>query len=130
MTSQQFPFEFEPRYRRAGRVFGVTPGSTSITVTDTGLQARFGPWRATVALDNIDKVQVSGPFAFLKTAGPAHLGLTDRGLTFATNSHAGVYLEFHEPITGIDPFGLIKHPNLTLTPADTAGLAALLSRAT
>lgn len=123
-----FPFLFERRYAVVGRLFGVTPDCTAITVADGRLQARFGPWRIDTALSNITTVSLTGPYAFLKTAGPAHLGLTDRGLTFATNSRAGVCMEFVEPIAGIDPLGKIRHPNLTLTPVDCAGLAALLGR--
>ena len=123
-----FPFRFEHHYAVAGRMFGVTQARTSITVTADRLQARFGPWRVDTLLSNITAVSQTGPFSFLKTAGPARLGLTDRGLTFATNSVAGVCLEFSESIAGIDPLGKIRHPNLTLTPADCTGLAALLGR--
>jgi len=38
-----------------------------------------------------------------------------------------VCLEFHEPVTGIDPLGLIRHPGLTVTVADPEGLAAALA---
>jgi hypothetical protein len=128
MTSDgsDFPFLFERRYRTAGRLFGITPARTSIVVADARLRSRFGSWRIDTDLANITKVALTGPYAFAKTAGPARLGLTDRGLTFATNSHAGVLIEFAEPIVGIDPFGKIKHPNLTLTPADCPGLATAL----
>lgn len=123
-----FPFRFERRYAIAGRPFGVTEGRTGISVADGRLSVRFGPWHVDTPLSNITTVSVTGPYLFVKTAGPAHLGLTDRGLTFATNSRAGVSLEFVEPITGIDPFGVVRHPNLTLTPADCTGLAAALQR--
>jgi hypothetical protein len=125
-SEHRFDFAFEDRYRRPARLFGVTPSRTSIVVTDHELRARFGPWSTSTPLSNITSVTITGPYAFLKTAGPAHLGFTDRGLTFATNSRAGVCLEFAEPITGIDRKGWIKHPNLTLTPADVPGLAKLL----
>jgi len=68
-------------------------------------------------------VSITGPYTFVKTAGPAHLSLADRGLTFATNGDRGVCLMMGEPIPGIDPFGLLRHPNLTLTVADCDGLA-------
>ena len=122
-----FPFDFEDRYIAPARLFGVTPDTTSIVVRDGHLTACFGPWRIDTTLDNIAAVSLTGPYAFLKTAGPAHLGVTDRGLTFATNSRTGVCLELREPIRGIDPLGWIRHSNLTLTPADCAGLAAALS---
>lgn len=125
----RFPFLFERRYAVAGRLFGVTQDRTEIRVVDGRLTARFGPWHIDTALTNLRNVSLTGPYAFVKTAGPAHLGFTDRGLTFATNSYAGVCMEFIEPITGIDPLGRIRHPNLTLTPADCSGLAAALGHA-
>jgi hypothetical protein len=121
-----FPFAFDRSYAVAGAVFGVTPSRTSITVADGVLRSRFGPWHVETPLANITSVELTGPYAFLKTAGPAHLGVTDRGLTFATNSRTGVCLELAEPIRGIDPWGRVRHPNLTLTPADCSGLAAAL----
>lgn len=126
-ASASFPFRFEPRYARAARLFGVTEARTGIVVAEGRLRARFGPWHVDTPLANLRSVTLTGPYRFVKTAGPARLGVTDRGLTFATNSRAGVCLEFFEPITGIDPLGKIRHPNLTLTPADCEGLAAALT---
>jgi hypothetical protein len=123
---QNFPFRFELGYRRAAMLFGVTERSTSITISADVLRVHFGSWRVRTPLSNIVHVEVTGPYLFLKTAGPARLGLTDRGLTFATNHERGVCMEFRQPITGIDPLGLVRHPNLTLTPADCDGLARAL----
>ena len=58
--------------------------------------------------------------------GPAHLGLTDRGLTFASNGDRGVLISFHQPVGGIEPTGTLRHPALTVTVADVEGLASLL----
>lgn len=123
---QEFPFRFDPAYRLAALPFGVTPRNATITVSDTDLRVRFGPWRVSTSLENIVNVSITGPFAVLKTAGPARLTFSDRGLTFATNRDRGVCLEFAEPIRGIEPTGRLRHPNLTLTPQDYAGLAAVL----
>ncbi len=79
---------------------------------------RFGPWRVRTTIANISDVSVTGPYAFLKTAGPARLAVTDRGLTFATNADRGVLLSFRAAIPGIEPTGLLRHPELTLTVAD------------
>ena len=122
-----FTFAFAPRYLLLARLFRVTPDTTGITVTSERLVVRFGPWRVDTTVANIDQVAITGPYALWKTAGPARLGLTDRGLTFATNSRAGVFIEFREPVRGIDPAGLIRHPNLTVTPDDVTGLAASLA---
>jgi hypothetical protein len=77
---------------------------------------------------NIARVEVTGPYAFLKTAGPARLGITDRGLTFASNGERGVCITFHSPVPGIDPFGRIRHPDLTVTVLDVDGLMKALAR--
>ena len=122
-----FRFAFDPAYRRICWLFGITENRAVLTVSGRDLTARFGPWLLSTTLDNVTSTSITGPYAYLKTAGPAHLSFSDRGLTFATNGRCGVCLEFREPVPGIDPFGLIRHPNLTVTVADTAGLIEVLS---
>ncbi|MGS0686016.1 hypothetical protein ACVBEQ_12855 [Nakamurella sp. GG22] len=124
MTSAQreFVFAFDPRYRQVGRLFGVGSGSALVTLTDGDFTARFGPWRVATPLANITDATLTGPYAVLKTIGPAHLSLSDRGLTFASNARQGVCLQFATPITGIDPWGRIRHPSLTVTVCDGVGL--------
>ncbi|HZC69572.1 MAG TPA: hypothetical protein VE442_02650 [Jatrophihabitans sp.] len=122
-----FSFAFEDRYRLPALLFGVTPERTGIVIDAGQLRVRFGLWRIATELSNITSVTATGPYRFLKTAGPARLAVTDRGLTFATNSQAGVEMTFATPIRGIDPAGVIRHPNLTLTPDDVAGFAAALA---
>jgi hypothetical protein len=69
---------------------------------------------------------VTGPYRFVKTAGPARLAITDRGLTFATNGDRGVRIGFRDPVRGLVRSDVLRHPELTLTVADTQGLAELL----
>src|SRR4051794_25387002 len=107
MSSQAFTFDFEDRYRRLGRLFGISPNSALVTITDGRLTARFGPWLLNSELTNISDAELTGPYSYLKTAGPAHLSLADRGITFATNSRRGVCLRFVRPVRGIDPLGVI-----------------------
>jgi hypothetical protein len=90
------------------------------------LDARFGPWRVSTPLANVTDVAVTGPYAFWKTAGGARLAITDRGLTFATNGDRGVLISFRSPVPGLDPLGVLRHPELTVTVADVDGLAELL----
>lgn len=93
---------------------------------DTELVANFGPWHVETPLANITRVSVTGPYRYVKTAGSARLGFTDRGLTFATNGDRGVLIDFAEKITGMDRFGLIKHPELTVTVEEIDRFAELL----
>lgn len=122
-----FRFRFDDRYRQPAKVFGIDEDSAVVRLTAHRLIARFGPWLLATPLTNIVDIGVTGPYRFLKTAGPAHLSLSDRGLTFATNSKEGVCLRFAKSVPGMDPFGLIRHPNLTVTVADSTGLVAALS---
>ena len=111
----QFRFRFHPLYRVLGLPFGITEGTTSVEVSDNHLTVRFGPWRLRTPLSNIASCERTGPYTVPKTAGPAHLSLADRGVTFATNPDAGLCLRFDEPVAAIDPFGWIRHPAATVT---------------
>jgi hypothetical protein len=124
--TKRFGFAFAPAYRLFARAFGVGPATAWVDVGDRTLAARFGPWRVSTPLANISSVAVTGPYAFWKTAGPARLAITDRGLTFATNGDRGVLISFRTPVRGLDPLGVLRHPELTLTVADVDELAGLL----
>ena len=123
---ERFSFRFDPAYQRAARLFGITPSRAWVDIGERALEARFGPWRVRTDLGNILGAEVTGPYAFLKTAGPARLAVTDRGLTFATNRDRGVLITFRAPVPGLEPVGLLRHPELTVTVTDVDRLAALL----
>ena len=122
----RFDFAFAPAYRRLARPLRVTPETAWVEVGDEDFEAHFGPWRVRTPLTNIRDVVVTGPYAFWKTAGPARLAITDRGLTFATNGDRGVLILFENPVRGLDPLGIMRHPELTVTVAEVDGLADLL----
>lgn len=123
---ERFEFRFAPAYRRAALIFGITPSTAWVDVDLETLRARFGPWSLRTPLANVAGVDLTGPYAFLKTAGPARLAVTDRGLTFASNGERGVLITFREPVPGLEPTGRLRHPELTVTVADVEGLASVL----
>ena len=90
------------------------------------LSVRFGPWSMRTPVQNILEAVETSDFAYLKTAGPAHLSFADRGITFATNGDRGLCLRFAEPVGAIDWVGLIRHPGATVTVSDVAGLRRAL----
>jgi hypothetical protein len=126
MPPDTFGFRFTTPYRIAGLPFGVTPATCEVRVDAQLVVARFGPWRVQVPRDDIADVSLTGPYRFVKTAGPAHLSLADRGLTFATNGEQGVCLRFRRPVAGIEPTGVLRHPSLTVTVADCDGMCKAL----
>lgn len=123
---QRFDFRFAPAYRLAARPFRITPERAWVQIDDEHLLATYGPWRLYTSLANIRRVAITGPYRFYRTAGPARLGITDGGLTFASNGEKGVLLSFHKRVPAIDPLGLIRHPELTVTVADVRALVTAL----
>lgn len=124
----RFPFAFAPSYRLAALPFGVLPRTAWVEVGPLRLRARFGLWTLDTARSNVADVAVTGGYSFIRTAGPAHLSLTDHGVTFATNGDRGVCVCFHEPVRVLDPTGRLRHPGATFTVADPDGLVAALAR--
>jgi hypothetical protein len=129
-VTRRFWFRFDPRYRKLNRRFGVTPDHTWVDVSEQELEARFGPWRLKTGLDNVASAEITGPYNFVKTAGPARLGVTDLGLTFATNGERGVLITFRKRVAGIERIGLLRHGELTVTVAEPEELVELLRERT
>jgi Protein of unknown function (DUF2795) len=128
--AEHFGFQFDLLHRLAGVPFLVSPGSAEVRVERTGsrptLEVRFGPWHVETAVENVESATVTGPYQLLRTVGPAHLSLVDWGLTFATNDARGLCIRFREPVRGLEPLGLVRHPSVTVTVADVDGLRAAL----
>jgi len=130
--SLRFRFRFDPWYRLAALPFGVSPSSAHVDVRSSAqgqrlLVARFGPWQVSTPVTNVLDTSVSGPYATVKTIGPAHVSLTDTGLTFATNRERGLCIRFRNAVPGLAPINLIRHPALTVTVDDPDGLARVLA---
>lgn len=123
-----FDFSFDLLHRAFGLPLGITPRTTQVEVDGDRLLARFGLWRVSTALANVEGTQETGPYSPVKTIGPAHLSVADRGVTFATNSRRGLCIRFRQPVPAIEPTGRLRHPALTVTVADVEGLAAALDR--
>jgi len=121
----QFEMAFAPRFRLTLAALGVTPATAHVTLTQDRLVGCFGPWVCRTAPSNVRAVSLTGPYHWYRAIGP-RLSLADHGLTFGTTTTRGVCLQLRDPVPGIDPAGLIRHPNLTLTVADPHRFAAAL----
>jgi hypothetical protein len=119
----QFEMAFDPRFRLPLAALGVTPATAHVTITPGHLVACFGPWNCRTVPSNVRAVYLTGPYHWYRAIGP-RLSLADHGLTFGTTTTGGVCVQLRDPVPGIDPLGLIRHPNLTLTVADPQRFAA------
>lgn len=124
-AAASFKFDFDTSVAPLSYAVGVTPWTTGVEVRDGKLRVRFGAWSLTTPLDNVAGAEVTGPYAWLKVAGPPRVSLADRGVTFATSTRQGVCIKFRKPVSVLLPF--LKHPGLTVTVDDAEGLAALLN---
>jgi len=121
-----FSFRVDPRVRRLNRLALVDPARSSVTVDATHLTVRFGPWLLRTERSNLSGAARTGPYRLHRVAGPARMSLADRGITFATTTEPGVCLSFHRPVRCLDPFGVLRHPAMTVTVTDPDGLLATL----
>jgi hypothetical protein len=122
ITTRRFPFA------RPGPI-GALPGLdrwARVEVDEREMRVRFGLLRLDVPREEIAGVDVTGPYSPLKALG-VRLSLADGGLTLGTSAAAGVCVRFTRPRRGVDPFGLLRHPGLTVTVADPHGLAEALT---
>ncbi len=109
------------------RPFGVRPSAGYVEVDGDRLTARFGPWCVATGVDNVTGVRTTGPYSWWRVVGPARYSLADHSLTFATRTDVGVEISFAEPVAGLDPMGVVRHPSLTVTVADPDALVAALA---
>lgn len=120
---ETFEFAFAERHRPLLRLLGVTPNTALVTVSDEELRVRFGRWRLRTPIDNVEGLERSGDYRWFKAIG-ARGSFADRGVTFGTNTDAGVCVRFVEPVSALLPGSLMPHPGMTVTVADPDGLAA------
>ncbi|HEY9557999.1 MAG TPA: hypothetical protein VIR58_14770 [Acidimicrobiales bacterium] len=123
---RRFPFAFDPLMVPAAALAGVLPGRAEVVVDAADVTIRFGRWSMSFPRSDVEATEVTGPYRLVKVAGPPHLSLADRGITFATNRRQGLCLSLRRPHRGIEPLGLIRHPGVTVTVEDVEGLKELL----
>lgn len=125
---RRFRFVFEPRMLPFSAALGITPFTSGLELADGEVRVRFGPWSLRTPLANVTGAEVTGPYRWPKVVGPPHLSLRDRGLTYATTTERGLCIRFREPVAGSLPFGLLRHPAVTVTVERPEELQRLLTR--
>lgn len=125
--SQIFSFAFDPAVRTMLAPLGVWPSTAYVRVDDDWFAVRFGPWRLRTPRANVVDASLTGPYRWYRAVG-VRLSLTDRGVTFGTNAKAGVCVQFADPVPGLLPTSLLRHPAATVTVAEPELLHRLLRR--
>jgi hypothetical protein len=132
----RWTFSVDPRYRGLLAPAGVwSDDDAFVELDEDRLLVRFGHWSVSTPARNLAGAQVTGPFAAVRALGP-RLSLADGGITFGTSTPSGVCIRFHQPVPGIEPVGVLRHPGVTVTVDDPDSLArsvehrAALNRAT
>lgn len=90
---------------------------------DGSLRATFGRVRVVTTLGNVHHTQVTGPHRWYTAVG-LRLSFADDGLTFGTNHHWGLCIEFVERVPKV--IGSKPHSALWVSVADPEGLAAAI----
>jgi hypothetical protein len=122
---EQFEFDFDPRFSPMLALIGVTPATAHVTLLPDRLVARFGPWTCETPVANVREVCRTGPYRWFRAIG-ARGSFVDRGLTFGTTTAGGVCVLLREPVPGLVPVGVLRHPGLTLTVAEPERFVASL----
>jgi hypothetical protein len=102
----------------------LIPGELQLSAD--GLRVRFGPWVVRTPLTNLAGAEVTGPLNAIRALG-VRLSM-ERDLTFGTSTRNAVLVRFRQPVSGLDPSGLVKHPYLTVTCARPELVALAVQR--
>ena len=126
-----FNYDVDNRLAPFWLPLGLHPSSDGVTITDDErFVAKFGFLKLETPVANIDGAHITRGYRWWTSAG-ARLSFADDGLTFGTNSRAGVCVHFAEPVSSALSTTLRRsgHSALTVTVADLDGLVARLGPA-
>jgi hypothetical protein len=123
-VNQFFPYTVDMKFAPMWLPFGVRPSKDGVTVTDDGrFRATFGFLRLETPLDNVTGAHITRGYRWWTAIG-ARASFVDDGLTFGTNTKAGVCIHFGEKVPSA--VGRKGHSALTVTVADLDGLVHAL----
>ena len=122
--SQHFPYAVDLRFAPMWGPFGVRPRKDGVTLTDDRrLQASFGFLKLETPLSNVDGAHITKGYRWWTAVG-ARGSFVDDGLTFGTNTKAGVCVHFRDKVKS--PLNRKGHSALTVTVTDLEGLVRAL----
>lgn len=119
-----FRYAFDVKFAPMWLPFGVRPSRDGVTITDDGLfKASFGFIRVETPLSNVTGAHITRDYRWWTAIG-ARTSFVDDGLSFGTNTKAGVCVHFADKVRS--PLSRKGHSALTVTVADLDGLVEAL----
>jgi len=119
-------YEIDKKFLPLLALFGLRPKKDGVRIAEDGqLSATFGWLRLETTLSNVDEVHVTKDYRWWTAIGP-RMSLADDGVSFGTNTKAGLCIHFKEKV----PSALRRkgHSALTVTVADLEGLERTLRK--
>ena len=122
--TQTFLYAVDIRFAPMWLPFGVRPSKDGVTITDDGrVKATFGFLGLETPLVNVTGAHITRGYRWWTAIG-ARTSFVDDGLSFGTNTKAGVCIHFAEKVAS--PLSRKGHSALTVTVADLDGLVRAL----
>jgi hypothetical protein len=118
-----FPYAYDEHLQLLWRPFGLRADRDGVRLDGDRFVATFGPLQLATPRSNIAGGHVTRDYRWWTAIG-ARLSFVDDGLTFGTNTAAGVCVHFHERVGPV--LGVRRHSALTVTVDDVDGLVELL----
>jgi hypothetical protein len=122
---QVYRYAVDKKFAPFWAPFLLRPSKDNVTITDDDrFVATFGFVRVETPVANIDGAHITRDYRWWTSVG-ARRSFVDDGLTFGTNTKAGVCVHFREKVPS--RMGRACHSALTVTVADLDGLTDALS---
>ena len=119
-----FPYAVDIKFAPLWLPLGLRPSKDGVAITDDGrFRATFGFLRLETPLDNVTGAHITRGYRWWTAVG-VRVSFVDDGLTFGTNTKAGVCVHFREKVPSAR--GLKGYSALTVTVVDLDGLVRAL----
>lgn len=119
----RFPIRLGPRSRPFLLIFGVRERNAYVDLTDDQVDVHFGFFRLRFPVASVVRWRIEGPWLWITAIG-LRRGIRAGDITFAGNHHAGVRLDFREPLL----WSFLRVPRFYVTVADLEAFTAALTR--
>ena len=123
--AQLFTYTIDIRFVALWAPFGVRPSKDGVFISDDGrFRVTYGFLRLETDLSNVVGAHITKDYRWWTAVGPRR-SMVDDGLTFGTNTKAGVCVHFREKVPSV--LSRKGHSAVTVTVADLEGLVSELS---